>query len=242
MQFSYFFQKQSNNNLIFKNYRKILFFQKKNFSENEKIFKISNQMKQKMKNNSKPKIDHYSIMISSKYFESIDDFIHLELCSPRFEGNMERFHFNPISLNYQTKQFFPSLETLHLYSKDDNEFKEDKKITQRIIWYDSIHSNYYNKYKNEGIVYKNVYYSLINKYDTEIIIPSYVNSIEGRYIQFISELKIPENIQFIKEGILKYSNQLTSLVVPYEWKLQNLKYSLNQQKFGVFKYHHQLNK
>ena len=57
-------------------------------------------------------IDYYSILVASKYFETIDDFINLELSSPRFEGNIEKLHFNPITLNETTKKFFPSLETL----------------------------------------------------------------------------------------------------------------------------------
>ena len=39
----------------------------------------------------------YQIMVASKYFERIDDFINLELATPKARGNMEKFHFNPIA-------------------------------------------------------------------------------------------------------------------------------------------------
>ncbi|GAB1227707.1 hypothetical protein ENUP19_0352G0009 [Entamoeba nuttalli] len=45
------------------------------------------------------KIGYNEIMIGSKYFEDINDFINLEMRVKRFRGNMDQFQFNPILLN-----------------------------------------------------------------------------------------------------------------------------------------------
>ena len=64
----------------------------------------------------KGKLDLYCIFISSRYFEDINDYINLELSHPRFQGNLTKFFYNPISLTPQTFHFFPMLRTLHLYT------------------------------------------------------------------------------------------------------------------------------
>ena len=43
-------------------------------------------------------LGNYQIMIASKYFDVIEDYINLEMAVKCFQGNMERFHFNPIPL------------------------------------------------------------------------------------------------------------------------------------------------
>ena len=52
---------------------------------------------------------------ASQYFEHLNDFKNLEMVSKKFRGNMERFHFNPISLGEKTVHFFPNITTFHLY-------------------------------------------------------------------------------------------------------------------------------
>ena len=51
----------------------------------------------------------YCAYLTSMWFESIDDLINFELCSPRFNGNMTKFHFNPFPLNKKTREYVPSL-------------------------------------------------------------------------------------------------------------------------------------
>ena len=67
----------------------------------------------------KGQLDLYTIFISSRWFESIEDFINLELTIPRMNGNMTKFHYNPISITKKTREFFPYLQTLYLYDKSD---------------------------------------------------------------------------------------------------------------------------
>jgi hypothetical protein len=76
-------------------------------------------------------IDNYCAFISSRWFENINDFINLELCTSKFNGNMTKFFYNPISLTETTRPFFTHLRTLYLYSIKDNRFENDKRIIGR---------------------------------------------------------------------------------------------------------------
>ena len=51
-------------------------------------------------------MDHYTMFIASRHFESIDDFINLELGVKRFNGNMTKFHYNPVPLTPITREWF----------------------------------------------------------------------------------------------------------------------------------------
>ncbi|GAB1220430.1 hypothetical protein ENUP19_0053G0028 [Entamoeba nuttalli] len=79
-------------------------------------------------------LGYNEIIIVSKYFEDIKDFINLEIGVKRFQGNMERFHFNPIPLNQSSRKLFPNIETFHIYNKEDEIFK-DGRIFKYVIWY-----------------------------------------------------------------------------------------------------------
>ena len=67
-------------------------------------------------------LDNYTMFIASRHFETIDDFINLELCTSRFNGNMTKFHYNPIPLTNTTRELFDHLKTLYIYSPNDNLF------------------------------------------------------------------------------------------------------------------------
>ena len=74
----------------------------------------------------------YSAFIASRWFETIEDFINLEMCSPRFLGNMSKFHYNPISLTRITREWFDHLKTLYIYdSVKDDLFEDDERIIAR---------------------------------------------------------------------------------------------------------------
>ena len=73
-------------------------------------------------------MDQYTMFISSRWFETIDDHINLILSTRRFKENMTKFHYNPISLTPITREFFTHLQTLYLYSKEDCRFDNDERI------------------------------------------------------------------------------------------------------------------
>ena len=44
-------------------------------------------------------LDNYCLFIASRYFETIDDHINFSMTCKRLCYNMEKFHYNPISLS-----------------------------------------------------------------------------------------------------------------------------------------------
>ncbi|ELP89963.1 hypothetical protein EIN_301520 [Entamoeba invadens IP1] len=80
------------------------------------------------------KIDGYSMMIISQQFHSIYDFINIEFVCRKYANNIAKFPYNPISFTSKTRRFFPNLNTLHLYIKDDLLFT-DMDITSHHVEY-----------------------------------------------------------------------------------------------------------
>ena len=97
----------------------------------------------------KNKLGPYQLMVASQYFESIDDFKNLEYATKKARGNMEKFHFNPIPLNKKTIKYFTQLETLHVYNKGDEEFR-NRKFYKRIIHYRVTYYEFMRKKKSRG--------------------------------------------------------------------------------------------
>ncbi|EDR23667.1 hypothetical protein EDI_089870 [Entamoeba dispar SAW760] len=123
----------------------------------------------------KRRIGHNSIMITSKYFNDIKDFINLEIGIKRFQRNMERFHFNPIPLNEYSRRFFPNIETFHIYNKNDKTF-DDGRIFKTIIWYTVDYSTYLFE-KEQGNICKNIEYTQYDRNKYGNIIPPEVKSL-----------------------------------------------------------------
>ena len=78
-------------------------------------------------------LDNYCLFLVSKYFETIDYHINLIQTNQRLRLNMEKFHFNPVTLTKDIRNFFPNLQTLYVYSKEDELFEDDKRIIERKI-------------------------------------------------------------------------------------------------------------
>ena len=76
-------------------------------------------------------LDNYCIFLSSKYCLSLEDHINLAFVCKRLQFNMDKFHYNPISLTDKTRKYFPNIETLHLYEPTDKPFSSEN--TGRII-------------------------------------------------------------------------------------------------------------
>ncbi|EDR26017.1 hypothetical protein, conserved [Entamoeba dispar SAW760] len=132
------------------------------------------------------------MMIVSKYFNDIKDFINLEIGIKRYRGNMERFHFNPIPLNKYSRRFFPNIETFHIYNEEDEEF-DDGRIAKEVIWYTVDYSRYL-KEKEAGNICKNIKYT---QYDRDI----YGNI-------------IPPEVKSLRDWCFKNCDELSSITIP----------------------------
>ncbi|EDR29597.1 hypothetical protein EDI_331760 [Entamoeba dispar SAW760] len=138
------------------------------------------------------KLGYNEIMITSMYFNDINDFINLEIGIKRFQGNIERFHFNPIPLNEYSRKLFTNIETFHIYNENDEIFN-DGKIFKYVIWYLVEYSKYLQE-KEKRNIYKNIEY-------TEEDRKSYGNT-------------IPPEVKSLGDNCFSYCDKLTTVNIP----------------------------
>ena len=146
----------------------------------------------------KGKLGVYHLMIASKYFNSIDNFINLELATPKARGNMEKFHFNPIDLDKWSRKFFTSLETLHVYNKNDDHFTNED-FYKKVIWYD-VNYTKYNEMKKENEIKK----------DNEIYKNVVLTQGEAKRLKLD---RIPEGVTSLGKGCFKGCSSLTKICI-----------------------------
>ncbi|ELP83563.1 hypothetical protein EIN_002140 [Entamoeba invadens IP1] len=176
----------------------------------------------------------YHIMIVSKYFAIIKDFINLEFVCKKFGGNMEKFHYNPIPLNSKTLGYFPNIETLHLWEEEDenfgNEFlnntekNEDcenkavfkKKFYRIIVWF-NLDFETVDKNKSRNIEFKNITYTKNDRKKYGNNIPSSVTSIGKSCFCECSSLRsvnIPSSVTSIGEYCFCRCISLSKITIP----------------------------
>ena len=103
----------------------------------------------------KYKLGIYDVTIAAQYLESFQDFQNLEMATKKAHGIMDKYHYNPIPLTKEIRPYFGHVETLHIYNKGDEEFK-DEEFYKRIIHYEVSYSEWKEKEKKENEIYKNV--------------------------------------------------------------------------------------
>ncbi|EDR27952.1 hypothetical protein EDI_215510 [Entamoeba dispar SAW760] len=161
------------------------------------------------------KLGYNEIMITSMYFNDINDFINLEMGVKRFQGNMERFHFNPIPLNHYSRKLFPNIETFHIYNKEDKIFN-DGKIFKKIIWYKVDYSTYL-KEKEQGNICKNIEYTKEDRWKYGNTIPPEVKSLgyECFYeCSLLTTINIPSSVNELGYDCFNGCKSLKSINIP----------------------------
>ena len=154
-------------------------------------------------------------MITSQYFNDINDFINLEIGIKRFQGNMERFHFNPIPLNEYSRKLFPNIETFHIYNKNDEIFN-DGKIFKYVIW-SSVEYPTYLKEKEAGNICKNIEYTKEDRKSYGNTIPSEVKSLGYECFdecKSLISINIPSSITKLGYNCFCKCSTLTSINIP----------------------------
>ncbi|ELP94705.1 hypothetical protein EIN_109170 [Entamoeba invadens IP1] len=180
------------------------------------------------------RLSSYHIMIVSKYFKTIKDFINLELVCKKYGGNMEKFHFNPIPLNRKTIRYFPNIETLCLWNKKDDTFgnkfmintEENKHCENKtglkieffriIVWF-NVDFETVNRNKNRNIEFKNVTYTQNDREKFGNNIPLNVISIGEecfRQCSNLSSISIPSNVTSLGDGCFRGCYVLSSVTIP----------------------------
>ncbi|EDR30057.1 hypothetical protein, conserved [Entamoeba dispar SAW760] len=158
------------------------------------------------------KLGYNEIMIVSMYFNDIKDFINLEIGVKRFQGNIERFHFNPIPLNKYSRKLFTNIETFHIYNYSDEEFN-DGRIFKYVIWYKVDYSRYLQE-KKQGNICKNIEYTEYDREKYGTTIPLEVKSLGiecFRECYSLTTINIPSSITKIGHWCFKECSSLTSI-------------------------------
>ena len=66
-------------------------------------------------------LDNYCIFIASRFFKSLQDHQNLTKVSKKYKLNMEKFHYNPISVDGNSVKLFPNIESFHIYKEGLND-------------------------------------------------------------------------------------------------------------------------
>ena len=184
----------------------------------------------------KGKLGPYQLMITSKYFEDINDFKYLELSTKKAKDNMEKFHFNPIPLTKDTIHHFSSLETLHIYQRGDEEFRE-RKFYKRIIHYLVTYNEMKTMEKSEEDEYLEIELDeKSSQYMNEI--PFGVTRIGEKAFCWrndITHIEIPSSVSSIDYFALFGCDSLTSIVISQQWKIEGDRMVYNRSCFSSFK-------
>ena len=149
-------------------------------------------------------LDNYCIFIASRHFESLDDHINLMFVSKRMQGNMEKFHYNPISVDTNSVEFFPNIESLYIY-KEDDEYLEGGRIQRYVNWYGKVRyhelEEIKRKYKGKEIECKNIIYTIEDrKIDEKLMDNNHYN--------------VPYGVKEIGDDCFKYCHNLKEIIIP----------------------------
>ena len=75
-------------------------------------------------------LNSYCVLIISKYFNTIKDYINIVKCSKEYSNVIEKYKYNPIPFNNKKeREIFNNIEEYHYYneSKDNCYNKEEEK-------------------------------------------------------------------------------------------------------------------
>lgn len=85
-----------------------------------------NMTKENVKTQTIGHIDQYTMMIISKYFNGVGDYVNIEKCSKEYRGLMEMFRYNPMKFEeyYEhegkmERKFFKNVETYNIYEGEE---------------------------------------------------------------------------------------------------------------------------
>ncbi|KAL7717090.1 Leucine rich repeat protein bspa family [Entamoeba marina] len=194
-------------------------------------------------------LDSYSMLISSKYFESSQDFINLICVNSKFRETTEKLRFNPISIT--SLKLFPNIQTQYLYSRSCLKIEG---IVKYEIWYTVTYDEYL-KYKENNIKYNNVMYIYDNALTYGNSIPNEITIMDNycfasNYLS-VQSINLPSKLTKLGDGCFWNCTSLTLINLPFTLRqlgkecfyncisLQsiNLPYSLTSLSDGCFENH-----
>ena len=192
------------------------------------------------------KLNNYCIFIASRYFNTFQDHVNLTFVSKRMRGNMEKFHYNPISLKKKMLQFFPNVETLYCYEPDDT-YLEGGRIMKYVELCEVSYCQSVRLKEGKDVDFK---YLKFTKKDINFMINGGYTPREMKYSVHYqrndpNDLKyfvIPEGVNELKENIFESCHYFEELTLPSSlinipinclekcYKLTNITIPLNETR------------
>ncbi|ELP91185.1 hypothetical protein EIN_150520 [Entamoeba invadens IP1] len=144
------------------------------------------------------KLDRYSMMIVSKYFYSVGDFIKLIKVCKKFEDIPAMFHYNPIPLNRKEK-LFSNVETLVIHAKNEHIIPGYFKY---VIKYEIDYQKYLkSKTEHPNYIYEKVCYNQNDRHDNTSFVGA---TIFGRYTFAENKFSFPSLFDATGVKIFKF--------------------------------------
>ena len=160
-------------------------------------------------------IDGFHMMVVGKYFDVVDDFCNAEMVNKKYRGMIDKYKYNPVPLNDERcRRLFHGVETQHLYSKDDEVWK-DGCIKGHVWWY-PVNYGDYRKRKGKSNKYKCVEYTRRNTTRRICNIPEGVNVLgDCCFMQrSVSSITIPSTVSVIGMECFNGCISLSSISIP----------------------------
>ncbi|ELP95333.1 hypothetical protein EIN_217980 [Entamoeba invadens IP1] len=172
-------------------------------------------------------LDGYHLMVVSQYFSTIQDFISIEFVCKRYLNNMERYHANPIPLTLKTIKYFPKIETLNIWSYDDEFFGNDifntiKTKTElkidfyRInVWF-NVDYTFTQTHRDSNFTFKSVTYTKEDREKYGPIIPNTINRLGNNCFESsnVVSLQIPDSVTSLGNFCFNLCGGLASVTLP----------------------------
>lgn len=184
-------------------------------------------------NNKRNRLNKYSMLIISKYFDTVDDYTNVEDVDENYNGITDDYHFNPISITDKEQlKTFKNVETYHRYNEKapdegiDDElefiFNDKGEELKTIIWrkINVAKSNEYIDFENienGKYIYKCLYYEDEDDINLDIIeLPDYINTLIDRNFEYykLSSINIPSNVTSIGDRCFNGCSNLLSIDIP----------------------------
>ena len=170
------------------------------------------------------RLDNNSMFYASKFFEKFNDHKNLVFVSKKFNGIMERFRFNPVSVDEKTISFFPNTEIFHTYEQKDRylEKENNEQYKQYIDWAKRGWLESQDTQKERNIVFKKIIFTKSDFFgeleQTKVEIPSGVEEMEGKVfgMEHIKQIEIPNTVTYIANDCFEGCGGLTSLSLPLD--------------------------
>ncbi|ELP90707.1 hypothetical protein EIN_024860 [Entamoeba invadens IP1] len=153
------------------------------------------------------RLDGYHGMVVAQYFSTITDFFTLEEVSHSFSGTMSKFHTNPFPLSTKTLKYFPSIETLNIWSESDETFgnkvinskctlSPNKTDFFKIVVFYTVPYTPFKEDCAQNVFYKNIEYTYHDREKYGCVIPKEVTCIGNGCFSTakLTTLEIPSNV------------------------------------------------